>query len=172
MPRRDIALDALVGAAGATLELPGRALPRRGLPRRRPPLGHGRRAARRRPRPDDAGRAGRRCADRPWTVTVPAGTASGNYTVHRDAADRRDAPADLGFTVDRGSATCPAAAAPVLALRRGARLGAGLDSVGTWAAASDAAGTIASYQARWSVDGGLGSPTTLVRHGPHGRAAR
>jgi len=92
-------------------------------------------------------------------IAVPAGTPSGTYTVTVAADDGiRQRSSSFPVVVD-GDA--PTATAPVLALRRGSSLGAGLNSVGTWTTASDTAGTIARYEVRWRVDGTLGSPTTL-----------
>ncbi len=92
-------------------------------------------------------------------VAVPAGTPSGTYAVTVTADDgTRRRESTFPVVVD-GDA--PTATAPVLALRRGSSLGAGLNSVGTWSAASDTAGTIARFEVRWLVDGTLGSPTTL-----------
>jgi subtilisin len=92
-------------------------------------------------------------------VAVPAGTTSGTYAVTVTADDgTRQRESTYPVVVDSDP---PSATVPVLALRPGSSLGAGLNSVGTWAAASDTAGTIARYEARWLVDGTLGSPTTL-----------
>ncbi len=52
---------------------------------------------------------------------------------------------------------------------RGPASGAGLNSVGTWAAASDTAGTIARYEVRWRVDGTPWRPDDAVRLDPPGK---
>jgi subtilisin len=92
-------------------------------------------------------------------ITVPENTPSGTYSVTVTADDgTRQRSSTFPVVVDRDS---PIATAPVLALRPGSSLGAGLNSVGTWTAASDTAGTVARYEVRWRVDGTLGSPTTL-----------
>ncbi len=92
-------------------------------------------------------------------VAVPAGTPGGTYAVSVTADDgTRQRGSTFPVVVDSAP---PSATAPVLALRPGSSLGAGLNSVGTWAAASDAAGTVARYEVRWRVDGTLGGPATL-----------
>jgi subtilisin len=92
-------------------------------------------------------------------VTVPEGTPSGTYavTVTADDGTRQRASA-FPVIVDSNP---PSATAPVLALRPGSSLGAGIKAVGTWTAASDGEGTIARYEVRWLVDGTPGSPTSL-----------
>ena len=92
-------------------------------------------------------------------IVVPAGTPSGTYAITVTADDgTRKRASTFPVVVDSNS---PRATTPVLALRPGSSLGAGLNSVGRWPAASDTAGTIARYEVRWLVDGALGSPTTL-----------
>ena len=92
-------------------------------------------------------------------ITVPAGTPSGSYGITVTADDgTRERTSAFPVVVDSSP---PSATSPILALRPGSSLGAGLNSVGTWAAASDVAGTIARYEVRWRVDGSLGAPTTL-----------
>ena len=92
-------------------------------------------------------------------ITVPEGTPSGTYVVTVTADDgTRERGSAFPVVVDSDP---PTATAPVLALRPGSSLGAGLNSVGTWTAASDTAGTIARYEVRWLVDGTHASPMTL-----------
>ncbi len=92
-------------------------------------------------------------------IAVPAGTPSGTYTITVTADDgSRRRASTFPVVVDSDP---PRATAPVLALRPGSSLGAGLNSVGTWSAASDTAGRIARYEVRWLVDGTLGTSATL-----------
>jgi hypothetical protein len=92
-------------------------------------------------------------------IVVPAGTPSGTYAVIVVADDGiRQRTSSFPVVVD-GDA--PTASAPVLTLRRGSSLDAGLKLVGTWTAASDMAGTVARYEIRWRVDGAFASPATL-----------
>ena len=97
-------------------------------------------------------------------ITVPEGTPSGTYVVTVTADDgTRERGSAFPVVVDSDP---PTATAPVLALRPGSSLGAGLNSVGTWTAASDTAGTIARYEVRWLVDGTQASPDDAVRRDP------
>jgi subtilisin len=92
-------------------------------------------------------------------VAVPAGTASGSYTLTVTADDgTRQRVSTFPVVVDNDP---PSATAAVLALRPGSSLGSGLNSVGTWSAASDPTGTISRYEVRWLVDGLAGGPITL-----------
>ena len=92
-------------------------------------------------------------------ITVPENTPSGTYVVTVTADDgTRQRTSTFPVVVDSDP---PIAIPPASALRPGSSLGAGLNSVGTWTAASDTAGTVARYEVRWRVDGTLGSPTTL-----------
>jgi hypothetical protein len=92
-------------------------------------------------------------------VTVPPDAPSGVYAVTVTATDgSRTRRSTFPVTVD---GTPPAARTPVLALRPGNTLPAGMVSVGTWSAASDPNGTITRYEVRWRMDGDLGPTTAL-----------
>ena len=92
-------------------------------------------------------------------ITVPKGTPSGTYMVTVTADDgTRERGSSFPVVVDSDA---PTVTAPVLALRPGSSLGAGLNSVGTWTSASDTAGAVARYEVRWLVDGTPAGPATL-----------
>ncbi len=93
-------------------------------------------------------------------VKVPPATPSGTYAVKVTATDgSRRRTSSFPVTVD---SVRPAISAPILRLRTGSLLrSSAVEATGTWAAASDPGGSAAAYQARWRVDGSLGSATTM-----------
>ena len=89
-------------------------------------------------------------------VTVPEDVPSGTYDLEVTATDGdRVRRSSFPVTVD---STRPTAKTPALALRGGGTLGDGVLVGGTWAAATDPAGTIARYEYRWVVDGTARDP--------------
>ncbi len=94
------------------------------------------------------------------TVNVPPATPDGTYSITVTATDgTRRRSSSFPLIVD---GVAPTASAPRLALQAGSLLrSSAVGATGTWAAASDPGGSIASYQVRWRVDGTLGSATSL-----------
>ena len=92
-------------------------------------------------------------------VTVPPATASGTYQVRVTASDgSRVRTSTFPITVD---AAAPRTSTPALQLRSGGTLDDGVSVLGTWPPATDPGGTVTRYEARWRVDGELGTISTL-----------
>ncbi|HEY5628098.1 MAG TPA: S8 family serine peptidase, partial [Candidatus Limnocylindrales bacterium] len=92
------------------------------------------------------------------TVTVPSGTPSGIYPVTVTATDgSRERSTTIDVVVD---ATPPVASPPVLGIASSSTLGlTTAPGFGRWPAATDAFGSLQSYQTQWSVDGGAWAST-------------
>ncbi len=94
------------------------------------------------------------------TVKVPAGMSSGTYTLTVTATDgTRERTSTLPVMVD---SVAPVAAVPVIALRSGTVLTSSVKTLATWPVASDPGGSIGRYEIRWRVDGTLGTVTSLA----------
>ncbi len=160
--------SALVGAGRCLSGAPRLARPRRGLPQRGAAHRHGEGTAHGDPRHRTRSYGLDQVATT-MRITVPAGTPSGStwITVTADDGTRERASA---FPVGGGQRARRAPRPRSSPCVPGRVSGAGLNSVGTWAAASDVAGTIARYEVRWRVDGSLGSPDDAVRLDPPGRS--
>jgi subtilisin family serine protease len=108
---------------------------------------------------DDVNLTGQQATGTTMEVTVPDGTPSGTYQLRVTASDgSRERTSTFPVTVD---GTAPSALLPNLALRSGGTLDGGVTAVGSWGAASDPGGSISRYEARWRVDGELGTATAL-----------
>ena len=97
-------------------------------------------------------------------LEVPTGTPSGRYSIRVSASDgARQRSSTLTIVVDSDS---PVATAPTVRPVGGTRLTGGtFRARAIWAAATDAYGTVAGYQAQWRVDGGDWSSTVSMGSG-------
>ncbi len=87
-------------------------------------------------------------------VSVPADVPSGTYTLRVTATDgTRNRTSTYPIVVDSRRPTVKAAK---LVLYKGGSLGAGVKVHASWSPATDPAGAIRRYQARWRVNGTLG----------------
>jgi len=92
-------------------------------------------------------------------VTVPPDVPSGTYTVRVTADDgTRTRTSTYPVIVD---SSAPTAKTATLALVRGGSLDAGVKVRASWSPASDPSGTVTRYEARWRVDGTLGTKVSL-----------
>ena len=95
-------------------------------------------------------------------IAVPAGTPTGIYPVTVTATDgSRERSTTIEVVVD---ATPPVARPPALGIAGNSTLGSlSASGFGRWVAATDAYGSVQSYQTQWSVDGGAwGSTASLA----------